>query len=294
MTIGERIRLLRMEKGLSQEGLADALDVTRQAVSRWETDASLPDIDKLIGLCDLFGVSLDYLVRGKGTADGLPKEETEPAASPAQTYSIPISRTTMAGILCIVLGISAAPLLIFAFSPFVSVNTLLFVLTPVALLLAGVLLLLKRKPSLLWCCWGLLLTGALFYTARTSRDLSDMIRGSLTKYPSLLYSNWEEYKSRMLLWAVFGVLIVGMILWTVLRYRKNGLLHRRMRWFLLSGGLFFASTTLLLLTARQIIRQIGSVIIFPMWLYLLFWLAVLSLTYCLTWLLSPAKSAATP
>jgi len=234
-------------------------------------------------------VSLDYLVRGKEANTLPPEDEPAPADPPAQTYSIPISRTTIAGILCIILGISAAPLLIFAFSPFVSVNTLLFVLIPVALLLAGILLLLKRKPSLLWCCWGLLLAGALFYTARTSQDLSDMIRGSLTKYPSLLYSNWESYKPLMLVWVLFGVLIAGMILWTVLRYRKNGLAHRRMRWFLLSGGIFLGSVGLLFLIARRIVRHIGSIVIFPMWLYLLFWLAVLSLTYCLVWLLSSQK-----
>ena len=153
MTTGERIRLLRMEKGLSQEGLADALDVTRQAVSRWETDASLPDIDKLIGLCDLFGVSMDYLVRGKEPSAEAQEKDAAPTDTPQQTYSIPISRTTIAGILCIILGISAAPLLIFAFSPFVSVNTILFVCTPVVLLLAGILLLLKRRPSVLWCSW---------------------------------------------------------------------------------------------------------------------------------------------
>ena len=137
MTTGERIRLLRTEKGLSQEGLADALDVTRQAVSRWETDASLPDIDKLIGLCDLFGVSLDYLVRGKEPAVGLAEEESESADTPAQTYSLPISRTTIAGILCIVLGISAAPLLIFAFSPVLRVGTLLLASIPIILLAAA-------------------------------------------------------------------------------------------------------------------------------------------------------------
>ena len=115
-----------------------------------------------------------------------------------------------------------------------------------------------------------------------------MIRGSLTKYPSLLYSNWEDYKPLMLVWALFGVLIAAMMLWTVLRYRKIGVQRRRTR-FLLSGGLFLASTTLLLIIARQIIRHIGSIVIFPIWLYVLFWLAVLSMTYCITWLLSPAR-----
>ena len=70
MTLGETIRTVRSEKGMSQGDLADALDVSRQSVSKWETDASVPELDKLVKMCDLFGVSLDELVRG------VKKEET--------------------------------------------------------------------------------------------------------------------------------------------------------------------------------------------------------------------------
>ena len=59
MTLGETIRTVRSEKGMSQGDLADALDVSRQSVSKWETDASVPELDKLVKMCDLFGVSLD-------------------------------------------------------------------------------------------------------------------------------------------------------------------------------------------------------------------------------------------
>lgn len=278
MTTGERIRLLRTEKGLSQEGLADALDVTRQAVSRWETDASLPDIDKLIGLCDLFGVSLDYLVRGKESAVRLAKAEAESADTPAQTYSLPISRSTIAGILCIVLGISAAPLLIFAFTPVLRVGTLLLASIPIILLAAGILLLRKKRPSLLWSYWGLLLVGTLFYPTRTFRNLSAL--------PEQLHSNAEEFGSLVAVWIVFAVLTVGMMLWTVLHCRKTGWARHSLRWFLLSGGLFLGATGLFVRTVRQIALPVGGMVFPPLWLYLLFWAAVLSLTYCLAWLFS--------
>ena len=63
MRFEEKIVELRKQKGLSQEELAEQLGVSRQAVSRWELGQTLPDILNLLQLCDLFGVSADYLVR---------------------------------------------------------------------------------------------------------------------------------------------------------------------------------------------------------------------------------------
>jgi len=64
MTIGERLLKLRKEKNLSQEELANILDVSRQTVSKWETDQSLPDSDKIIPLCECFGITSDELLTG--------------------------------------------------------------------------------------------------------------------------------------------------------------------------------------------------------------------------------------
>lgn len=62
LTLGEKIRELRKAKGLSQEELAARINVSRQAVSKWETDLSLPDIDNIVQLSRLLGVSTDYLL----------------------------------------------------------------------------------------------------------------------------------------------------------------------------------------------------------------------------------------
>lgn len=64
MTTGERLADLRKKKNWTQEQLADALDISRQAVSKWESDAAYPDTDKLMQLAELYGVSVDYLLRG--------------------------------------------------------------------------------------------------------------------------------------------------------------------------------------------------------------------------------------
>ena len=73
MSLSEKILSLRTQLGLSQEELAEQLEVSRQSVSKWETGQSVPDLDKLIKLSDLFGVTLDELARdtpeqGEGTS----------------------------------------------------------------------------------------------------------------------------------------------------------------------------------------------------------------------------------
>lgn len=68
MTMGEKILSMRKARGWSQEELAEQIGVTRQAVSRWESGAAKPDADKIIAVCDLFGVSADYLLRDQSAA----------------------------------------------------------------------------------------------------------------------------------------------------------------------------------------------------------------------------------
>ena len=71
----------RRQRGLSQEEVAEALDVSRQAVSRWETGAAAPTTDNLIRLSQLYGVSLDALIR----SGPLPRPEVVPVETVAKT-----------------------------------------------------------------------------------------------------------------------------------------------------------------------------------------------------------------
>ena len=65
MTIGERLLNLRKERNLSQEELANVLDVSRQTISKWETNQSMPDFDKIVPLCNYFNITTDELLTGK-------------------------------------------------------------------------------------------------------------------------------------------------------------------------------------------------------------------------------------
>ncbi len=65
MTFGQKLQALRKEKGISQEKLADRLGVSRQAISRWELDISLPETENIIKIRNIFSVSFDYLMDEK-------------------------------------------------------------------------------------------------------------------------------------------------------------------------------------------------------------------------------------
>ena len=85
MSLGDKIAELRRQRGWSQENLAERLGVTRQSVSKWESGASVPDLDKIIGLSELFGVTTDYLIKCEGAAEAAPSE-AEPADDQHSRY----------------------------------------------------------------------------------------------------------------------------------------------------------------------------------------------------------------
>lgn len=72
MIFSEKLQLLRRSKGLTQENLAEKLDVSRQAVARWESGQAYPDIGNLIAVSKLFHVTVDYLVKDQACAVSCP------------------------------------------------------------------------------------------------------------------------------------------------------------------------------------------------------------------------------
>lgn len=90
MTFGEKLLKLRSDAGLSQDKLAEMLEVSRQSVSKWERDEAMPDTDKIVLISKIFSVSTDSLLKdedeiktaGEGT-DGAVKEETAQMISDA-------------------------------------------------------------------------------------------------------------------------------------------------------------------------------------------------------------------
>lgn len=80
MNLGENIYRLRTQRNMSQGDLADALEVSRQSISKWENNTSVPDLDKVVRLAQIFEITIDELITGR-------------PAAPISTTSPPPTRT---------------------------------------------------------------------------------------------------------------------------------------------------------------------------------------------------------
>lgn len=106
MTFSEKLLRLRRQAGLSQEELAEKLQVSRQAISRWELGTAMPDAPNLLTLSRLFAVSADYLLRDEWESD----QHASPAAKPALTEEQ--KRNNRAAALALLLALSALATLV--------------------------------------------------------------------------------------------------------------------------------------------------------------------------------------
>lgn len=151
MSLGTNISRLRAEHHLSQGDLAEALAVSRQSVSKWETDSSVPDLDKLVKLSQVFDVTLDELVMG---AEPQPKAETPPQQV-VVSHRMPGRK--IAGTILFCMGFLAFLI------PTVLGGILTGLLLAVPFLVCGIICFLARKRPGLWCAWALYLIADIFF-----------------------------------------------------------------------------------------------------------------------------------
>lgn len=97
MAVSNRLQTLRRARGWSQETLAEHLGISRQAVSQWESAQAVPELDNLVGLADLFQVSLDDLVRDRGACSGATSSVPPPEADAVVAFLLRAKRATYAG-----------------------------------------------------------------------------------------------------------------------------------------------------------------------------------------------------
>lgn len=103
MSIGTRIAELRKQKNFSQEYVAGKLDVSRQAVSKWEKDLSKPDTGNMIKLAELFGVSVEYLATGKTDKPAIADQQAKPSLKLKKKHILSIAAVLA---FCIIFGIA--------------------------------------------------------------------------------------------------------------------------------------------------------------------------------------------
>ena len=199
MRLGETIYQLRTEKGMSQGDLAEALSVSRQSVSKWETDGATPDLEKLIKLSELFGISLDTLVKGSETApDANPTAQLQP--EPQVIY---VERTENA----------TPPRKIAGFALFGLAILVILLCSILGGLLAGLLFSLPfwvcgcicflfKKRVALWCSWSLFFladTFLHFATGSASGSFLGVLRGVLQGYLNNHVTLWVSLTALLVL-----------------------------------------------------------------------------------------------
>ncbi len=175
MTLGKRIYDLRTAKNLSQGDLAEALDVSRQSVSKWETDTSVPDLDKLVKLCDLFGVSLDELVRKRS-----PGQDAVQQSMKAEEPLDPVQAGKRRSKTRIAIGVIFICVAVLGVGPVLIMDNLgWFVVAGAALiafLVGGIVCLSVRNHTVLWTFWSMMFSCYTAYAVENTVGIWNIIR----------------------------------------------------------------------------------------------------------------------
>ena len=201
MSLGETIYRLRTEMGLSQGDLAEMLDVSRQSISKWENNSAVPDLDKLIKLGEIFGVSLDELVKGEPhVMKATPIEEKKKEESGFPPRKI-------AGTILLCMGFLVV---LFFFAMRVTLAGLLFA-SP--FIVCGIICFVVKKNVGLWCAW------AVFFMVDIYMVFATGIRRGSVRF-TLQWEPQMNYMRLAFAWAslIALVILIGV---TVVRFRNG-------------------------------------------------------------------------
>lgn len=211
MTLGQNIARLRTQKNLSQGDLADALEVSRQSVSKWETDASIPELDKLLRLAELFGVTLDELVKGESAQPEAARGEApDKESAGAYTAATPAARRETRQIVGTILLCFGAliGILIMLFA-----GTLAGFILALPLFVCGTICLTVRRRTGLWCAWALYIGFALYM-----RYATGLVAGNI--FRTLSWTVRDNYLRLLFSW-IIALLLLTMIACTLYSYRAQ-------------------------------------------------------------------------
>lgn len=216
MSLSEKITALRTGLKLSQGDVAERIDVSRQSVSKWETGQSVPELDKIVKLADLFGVSVDELVRD-GPQPASPRRE---AAEPRVVYiERRLAPTQIAGAVLLVLGLLGV-----FFGAAVSGNAGTYTaMAGCGIVVLGLPFLLSRKYPFLITGWVVLAVSCLLFSPLTSVARWGLLGGIryLYFYTTMPAMHHAVYLFGALVGVVRGTLFLILLLFTVRALRRR-------------------------------------------------------------------------
>ncbi len=211
MNLGETIYNLRKEKKLSQGDLAEQLSVSRQSVSKWENNSAVPDLDKLVKLSTIFGVSLDELVKGEMQAGEADNGGQAAEAEHTDTAKSIITKRFIVGMVLMGVGAIVGIMSMFLLG---SIMALIFSLP---FIICGAECIIFKKNAGLWCMWTLYFCLNLYV-----RMAAGVSRGLVIA--SIIY--WAEFGSslnpvQLVVALVLLISLAVLIIVTVARLSRN-------------------------------------------------------------------------
>ena len=275
MTIGEKIYKLRTERNLSQGDLSEILEVSRQSVSKWENGAATPDLDKIIKLSEVFGITIDELVKSEEVS--FQPEEKAPEIIIKKESSFPPRK--IIGTVLLSLSLIVTVVLLAAGGGIVG-----FVLsTP--LILCGMICFIFKKNIGLWCAWAVFF--AIDMYLRIATGISSAV---IFNFQTLLFMIRGGDFIRLLLAFAQLAAIVSLVFITVFRFRKVPLESKKLP--IIFWGIYGAMKILLaVFSLSHLYKQIMNYVLSTMntvfytfshslyvWIYTGFFIAAIVLT----------------
>ena len=208
MTLGQKIFELRNEQKMSQGDLAEKLNVSRQSISKWETDASVPELDKLIMLSDLFHITIDELVKDeiheKSTDEE--KETTEKNSPETVIINKQMSTQKIIGFILLGAGIISLP-----FMFLVGYSALIF---SIPFLIFSIICFFIKKHTGLFIAWILTIAALIFFPTCTSVNIF-----------FFLQRNWyhQTFTLESFLVVCLLIWVISLIIYTVITIKKKKL-----------------------------------------------------------------------
>ena len=258
MTLGEKIYKLRTDRNLSQGDLAEKLEVSRQSVSKWENGAATPDLDKIIKLSEVFGITIDELVKNeevsvsafeepKSTSVIIKKESNFPPRKIIGTVLLSLSLLITVILLAAGGGISGLVLS----SP---------------LVLCGIVCFIFRKNVGLWCSWAVFFAVDMYLRIATGTSSSVIFNFQAL----LFYIRGGEFIRLLLSFAQFAAIVLLVII-TVLRFRKIPLESKKLP-IIFWATYAFMKIAYAFFTASQLSRNVMHYLLSyaEVWIYSLF------------------------
>jgi len=198
MTLGEKLQKLRKGKGLSQEALAEKLNVTRQTISKWELGQSTPDLSFLAQLSDFFHVSSDYLIKD---------ELTEPDELPYRKRQFHLTEKLKRTILAVISAASLIAIWVCLICDYFTSDKLSWSLIAGASIAAG---------------WLFIFS---VLTAKTAIIRRTLLAASIIPIPllavfALLLKNWVVFKMGACI-SLTAIAVAWIIYWLFRKYNKR-------------------------------------------------------------------------